>query len=141
MGGLRLYPSPPPIVERRRGVTGRWITTTPALFPNYLFLLAREGRWWSARWSVGVVALLMDGSTPARLADSVVDAIRARERDGLIELPKAAALAPGDPVRVTSGPLVGLAGLVAGLRGSDRVAILLNVLGRVELARAAIERA
>jgi transcription antitermination factor NusG len=58
-----------------------------------------------------------------------------------LKLPKAAALRPGDPVRVTSGPLVGLAGLVAGLRGSDRVAILLNVLGRVELARAAIERA
>jgi hypothetical protein len=42
----------------------------------------------------------MDGVRPARVADQIVDDLRARERDGLIELPKRNNLKPGDQVRV-----------------------------------------
>jgi len=42
-------------------------------------------------------------------------------------------------VRVTSGPLHDQIGLLALLKPHERVVVLLNLLGRVELARSAIE--
>jgi hypothetical protein len=37
---------------------------------------------------IGVIGLIMDGIRPARVADSVIEDIRSRERGGLVELPK-----------------------------------------------------
>jgi hypothetical protein len=65
---------------------GRSIVTPPPLFPNYLFVRVELG-WWDARWCVGVSALIMAGDAPARVGDAVIDGIRARERDGLVQLP------------------------------------------------------
>jgi hypothetical protein len=41
---------------------------------------------------------------------------------------------------MVAGPLSGLVGLVEGMRGRERVEILLQMLGRVELAAAAVEQ-
>jgi transcription antitermination factor NusG len=81
----------------------------------------------------------MDGLGPAKVSDDVIADLRSREREGVIELPKPPLrFKPGDPVRVIRGPFVERVGLVQGLRGADRVAILLGSLGRVDLARDAI---
>ena len=81
----------------------------------------------------------MDGIKPARVADQVIDDLRARERN---ELPKRSGLQPGDHVRVLHGPLAGQLGLYAGQRPHERVLVLLALLGgqqRVELATSDIE--
>jgi transcriptional antiterminator RfaH len=78
----------------------------------------------------------MNGERPARVPDSVIDEIQARERNGAIEPPKPRGLRAGDPVRVTRGPLADLHGLYEGQRPHERVLILLQLLGgaqRVEL--------
>ena len=95
-----------------------------------------------ARWSLGVIGLIMDGIKPARVADQVIDDLRKRERNGLIELPKHSELRPGDRVRVLHGPFAGQLGLYAGVRAHERVLVLLALLGgqqRVELTKDAIE--
>ena len=122
---------------RRRG---RKIVRTPPLFPGYTFVLVVSG-WWNARWSPGVVRLIMDGLQPAHVPDAVVAEIRSRERGGLIELPKLR-LEPGMRVKVLQGPLQDRIGLLAALRPHERVLVLLHLLGGerpVELARGAIE--
>ena len=48
---------------------------------------------------------------------------------------------PGDPVKVVGGLLMGASGLFAGMRGDERVAILLAVLGRVTLLAGDVEPA
>ena len=111
------------------------------LFPGYAFV-AIELQWHAARWSVGVLGLILAGDRPARVPDRVIDEIRAREVRGLVELPKAEKFKPGTPVRVLRGPLEGTLGLVAGMRPRERVLILLTLLGgqrQVELARQNIE--
>ena len=126
--------------EQRRS-HGRKITVTPPLFPGYLFVWVVRG-WWDARWSPGVVRLIMDGLLPARVPDAVISEIRSRERDGLIELPKLRGLTPGMRVKVLQGPLQDQIGLLAALRPHERVLVLLQLLGgqqRVELARSSIE--
>jgi transcriptional antiterminator RfaH len=76
-----------PRLRERRRRNGRLIETRPLLFPGYGFIRVIGG-WWQARWAPGVATLIMDGSGPARVADRIIDEIRSRERDGLVELPQ-----------------------------------------------------
>jgi len=110
-------------------------------FRGYCFLTV-EAQWYAARWSIGVIGLIMDGVRPARVADQVIDDLRKRERNGLIELPQRSGLKPGDQVRILQGSFAGQLGLYAGMRAHERVLVLLALLGgqqRVELARDGIE--
>ena len=66
---------------------GRRIEIRPPLFPGYAFLTV-EAQWYAARWSIGVIGLIMDGIKSARVADQIIDDLRKRERNGLIELPR-----------------------------------------------------
>ena len=66
----------------------------PLLFPGYCFVFI-ELQWHAARWSSGTLGLIMAGDAPARVSDAVIAELRGRERDGLIELPKAPELSPG----------------------------------------------
>jgi transcriptional antiterminator RfaH len=129
-----------PRLRERRIARGRKIEVKPPLFPGYLFVQIVNG-WWSARWSPGVAAVLMDGERPAHLPDSIIDEIRSRERNGLIELPKRP-LVKGQRVRVLRGAFFESAGLFDGTNGHDRVHILLTLLGaprRVTLPRDDVE--
>src|SRR5215467_15796464 len=118
LAGYEIYQ--PLLREQRRSRHGRKITVTPPLFPGYLFLWVVSG-WWNARWSPGVVRLIMDGLQPAHVPDDVISEIRGRERNGLVELPKLHGLKPGMRVRVTSGPLSAQIGMLAVLRPHERV--------------------
>jgi transcriptional antiterminator RfaH len=111
------------------------------MFPGYLFL-AVEAQWHAARWSPGVTGLIMNGETPARVPDSVVDELRSRERNGLIELAPPATLRRGARVRILAGPFVGHLAIFADMKPRERCAVLLELLGgvtRVDLAKADIE--
>ena len=131
-----------PVIRERRPKSGRRIERLRPLFPSYAFVALQNGRWWDARWCVGVAAVIMSGDGPAQLSDHIVDELRGRERGGAIELPKRPGLKPGDRVRVLVGPLQGQLGLYAGMRPRERVLVLLALLGgqqRVTLAKKDIE--
>jgi len=83
-GGLRDVFS---AAARASDLTRTQVEIRPPLFPGYCFL-AVEAQWYAARWSIGVIGLIMDGVRPARVADQIIDDLRKRERNGLIELPK-----------------------------------------------------
>src|SRR5215831_17334340 len=138
VAGYEIYN--PQVREQRRRY-GRKIMSVSQLFPAYAFVLIVSG-WWNARWSPGVVRLVMDGLVPARVPDAVISEIRSRERGGFVELPKPRGLRPGMRVRVVSGPLSEQIGMLAALRPHERVLVLLQLLGgqqRVELAQSSVE--
>lgn len=114
------------------------------LFPTYLMVEAAD-HWYSVRWTAGVVRLLMNGMKPAVLATSEVDRLRAKERHGLIQLPKPPPrLVLGAEVRIAAGSFSGLTGIYDGMAGADRVRVLLEIMGQavpVRLAKADIEPA
>jgi len=130
-----------PRLRERQTKGGRRIERLRPLFPSYAFIAFQGGRWWDARWSVGVAAVIMAGDGPAQLGDHIIDELRARERGGAVELPRREAFRVGDEVRIVAGPMQGLRGLYQGQRPHERVAILLALLGRVELPKADIEAA
>jgi transcriptional antiterminator RfaH len=132
-----------PRLRDRRIIRGRKVIKAPLLFPGYIFV-SIELQWSQAQYSPGIVRLVMDGTTPAAVPDAVVAALKAREVNGLIELPPPPPrFRRGDHVRVLRGPLANRVGLFAGMKPRDRVAVLLTLLGgsrRVELPDAAVER-
>jgi transcriptional antiterminator RfaH len=101
---------------------------TRPLFPGYAFVLIAL-QWHAARWSPGVVRIVLDGGVPAKVPDRVIAELRERERGGIVQLPQAPGMKPGDRVRVTRGPLQGHLGLYAGMKPRERVEVLLTLLG------------
>jgi len=100
----------------------------PPLFPGYCFV-AIELQWHAASKSPGVRRLVLDGAHPAKVPDAVINDLKKRERNGLIELPPPPGFRRGDRVRVRGGALTGHFGLYEGQRGADRIAVLLRWLG------------
>jgi transcription antitermination factor NusG len=116
---------------------------TRPLFPGYAFVLIVL-QWHAARWSPGVVRIVLDGMVPAKVPDAVIDEIRRREQGGVVQLPQPPAMKIGERVRVLGGPFAGQLGLYAGMRPRARVEVLLAILGaqqRVTLPRAGVELA
>src|SRR6516225_5802020 len=137
--GLAGYEVYLPRLRGHRISQGRKIEVRPPLFPGYAFLTV-EAQWHAARWSIGILGLIMDGIRPAKVADSVIEEIRSRERGGLVELPRRDGLKAGDQVRILTGAFEGHLGLYAGMR--PHVLVLLALLGgqqRVELPKDSIE--
>ena len=138
LAGFTVYT---PRLREQRVLRGRRVEVSPPLFPGYAFVLI-ELQWHAARWTAGVIRLVMDGAVPARVPDAVIDDIRAREVRGLIELPQPPRVRPGDAVRILRGPFEGKLAIYAGMKPRARVEVLLSLLGsaqRVMLAADAVE--
>lgn len=134
-----------PRVRERRIVRGRKTLASAALFPGYAFIGIVQ-QWHEARWCPGVLGLVLDGNRPARVPDEEIERLRAREIDGFIKLPPpppAIYWRRGEQLRIRVGPLIGFSGLCLGMRGRDRVRLLLEMLGtkrRVELPAGDVAR-
>jgi transcriptional antiterminator RfaH len=105
-----------------------------ALFPGYAFVLIQL-QWHAARWSPGVLRLVLDGVQPAKVPDKVITELKGREKNGLVVLPSPSGFRHGDPVRITRGVFAGQLAVFDGMRPHERVAVLLQLLGKVELAK------
>ena len=77
--------------------------------------------------------MVLDGDRPARVPDT--GCLPIRECDSLVELPPPPSFQRGDPVRIVRGVFTGQLALFEGQRPHERVAVLLQLLGRVELAK------
>lgn len=100
-------------------------------FPCYLFarvdfdVMPRS----AIDWMPGVQRIVRSGDRPTVVADEIVEAIRLRLKGikGMGYRP----FQQGDPVRITSGPLLDLEAVFdRALAAKDRVRLLLDILGR-----------
>ena len=86
----------------------------------------------------------MDGDAPPKVPNAVIDEIRSRERNGVVELPQPPSEFRLDQqVRIVRGALAGKLAIYSGMKSSERVEILLTMLGaqqRVILPRIDIAR-
>lgn len=116
---------------QRRG--GRLVRSIRPVFPRYLFVqLGDAKRGWSLINSTfGVSALVSIAGIPVEVPRSIVEEIQDREdADGLVKLGRGRTFATGDRVRVVSGAFAESIGLFDTVVDSERVAILLDTLGR-----------
>jgi transcriptional antiterminator RfaH len=103
------------------------------LFPRYLFVGIDLGaqRWRSIFSTFGVSRLVCNGELPAPIADQVVNGLKSREdASGYVRLAFRPNFRAGDKIRILEGAFADCLGLYEGMKDSDRVAILLDLLGR-----------
>jgi len=122
----------PRYLKRRRHARRVDLVAAP-LFPRYLFVSVdlESQRWRSIFSTVGVSRLVCNGENPAPVPDRVVEALVARhDANGCVRLDARPAFRQGDKIRVLDGAFVDCLGLYEGLKDTERVAILLDLLGR-----------
>jgi len=100
------------------------------LFPCYLFaLIDFTFAYHKIQRTPGVVNLVSAGSEPLEVDECVIDLIKKRATDGIVELPLET-LRRGESVEILHGPLRGLSGVFERyLSGLQRVRLLVTLIG------------
>jgi len=99
------------------------------LFPRYFFCLVGDA-WRQLLTTIGISGVIMSGDKPALLPNAVVDELKARcDAEGVFLPPPPFRFRKGMKVRIKCGALAGLSGVVQGMRGKERVSVLINVIG------------
>lgn len=122
-----------PRYRRRRSHARRIDTVERPLFPRYLFVALdlMRARWRPILSTFGVCDLVRQGDTPQRLPDGVIEEIRAGEAAHSFDaLDPLAGAGPGSSVRILVGPFADLIGKLQAAAESERVTLLLDLLGR-----------
>jgi len=121
----------PRYLKRRRHAR-RIETVSAPLFPCYLFVAVDmlKQRWLAIRSTIGVSSLVGNGDTPAHVPAAIIDDLRRREVGGLVMLERRARFARGDRIRIVDGAFTGCLGLFDDMPDRERVAVLLELLGR-----------
>jgi Transcription antiterminator len=105
-----------------------------ALFPRYLFVQVRveEQPLGPVQSTLGVASVVRFGGDPAVVPDHIVQELRRREDPVTCvhRLSWRRPLERGSSVRIVAGAFAGLDGIFDHDAGSERVVILLNLLGR-----------
>ncbi|MCW9034142.1 MAG: transcriptional activator RfaH [Rhodospirillales bacterium] len=107
-------------------------TVLAPLFPRYLFVCVdiEVERWLAINNTIGVSHVLCEGSRPMPVPEGVVQAIRGREgEDGCLKL-ELAHFKKDQLLRVLDGPFEDMVGLFAEQQDTNRVVLLLDLLGR-----------
>jgi transcriptional antiterminator RfaH len=122
----------PRYLKRRRHA--RRSESVPApLFPRYLFVSfdRQVQRWRPIQSTIGVSRLVCNGETPASVPEEIIDELRGREDEGgFVRLERRSRFARGDQIRVVDGIFHTRLGLFEDMVDRERVAILLDLLGR-----------
>jgi transcriptional antiterminator RfaH len=103
------------------------------LFPRYLFVAIdlNVQRWRSIYSTIGVSRLVCNGDDPTPVPDGVVESLKQREDgSGFIKLDCRPRFRAGDKIRVLEGAFSSCLGLFEGMAERERIAILLDLLGR-----------
>ena len=121
----------PKYLKRRRHA-GREEHVLRPLFPRYLFVrvdLTAE-QWRPILSTRGVASLVGDAEGPHPLDDEVIVALQSRAgKKGIFDL-QPPSFQAGEKVRITAGPLRDLEGVFQMESDSDRVMVLLKLMGR-----------
>lgn len=122
----------PRYLKRRRHA--RRIEIVPApLFPSYLFVTIDmlTQRWYSIRSTIGVSRLVCRGEEPAVLPTAAIHQLQSRHNDaGFVQLDLRPKFTPGDKIRIVAGAFAECFGLYEGMADRERVAVLMDLLGR-----------
>lgn len=122
----------PRYLKRRRHARKVDFVAKP-VFPRYMFVaidMAAQ-RWRAIQSTQGVSRLVCNGDEPAVVPSCVLGELKAREDGrGFVRMEAKCGFAQGDKVRVLAGVFMDSAGLFDGMGDHDRVAILLEMLGR-----------
>lgn len=120
-----------PMVRQPRRRGGRRIIRIEPLFPRYLFIRldTETDNWAPIRSTLGVSSLVRFGMEPAMVPDDLIQYIRSRDDEGGVQDLPVDEPHQGDRVRITEGPMMGYEGIFVAKTSSERVLVLLDIVG------------
>ncbi len=134
-----------PLLKAKAPRWGRMADSIGPLFPCYVFAhFDLQARYFDIKYLPGVRGLVSAGSEALAVPQLIVDEIRRRSVDGIVEI-KLKPLSPGERVTVVEGPFKGLEAVFERyLSGAERAAILLSTIDtagvRMVLPAASVSR-
>lgn len=120
-----------PMAQETRRQRGRFVERVTPLFPGYIFISfdPAERGWRAVNSTQGISRIVSIGADPAAVPNALVDALKARcDSSGLLQ--PLAEIAPGDEVRVTSGPFADFVAQVEAISPDQRVFLLIDLMGQ-----------
>jgi transcriptional antiterminator RfaH len=119
-----------PLLRSRTRCFGKMMTIVKPLFPCYLFAQFNlKERYFEVKYTSGVHSLVSLGGEPVVVPQAIVEEIKCRGVEGVVELPRRK-LSPGEKIRIVDGPFRDIEAIFDRyLSGSERVAILLDAIG------------
>ena len=137
--GFRVF-LPTYVAVRRWSDRNKQVTLP--LFPGYVFFVDRVEHRLQVLSTPGVHSILTIGKAPAQIPEDQIDAI-CRAVNSPFRTSPHPFLQAGDVVRIKSGPLVGIQGIVSREKNIFRVVVSVEMLGRsaaVEIDATTVER-
>lgn len=131
-----------PTYEATRRWTDRTKQISLALFPGYLFIADESDHRLQILSTPGVHAIVKAGNLPAVIPNDEIKAIR-RMVESPLQVEPHPFLQEGEFVRIRSGPLAGLEGILTRKKDALRLVLSVKLLGRaasVEVDSSSIER-
>jgi transcriptional antiterminator RfaH len=120
-----------PVIRKQTRHARRSREILAPLFPGYLFVRWQtfDMRWRPILSTVGVRAIVRKGDEPNPLDEAIVEALKAREKNGIITR-SASPREVGQTVRLARGPFDGIAAEIIVLCDRDRLVVLMTLLNR-----------
>ena len=122
-----------PMYQKRRRHARRVEVVAAPIFPRYFFVAIdmMVQRWRSIYSTIGVSRLVCAGDAPLPVEERILATLKEREDEsGFVKLDLKPRFRIGDKLRVLEGVFTDCLGLYDGMLDRDRVAILLDLLGR-----------
>jgi len=116
-------------------------TVLRPVFPGYIFVamdLAQQ-RWRAINGTMGVISLVQFGDMPRPVSDDIINAIRGREKGGVVTLTPDR-LEKGDRVCVREGAFAERIALLEEVSDDRRVVLLLDLMGQEVRVIASMEK-
>lgn len=121
-----------PSVATTKRRKGQLASIIEPFFPRYIFLnfdLASDN-WAPLRSTRGVSSIVKFGGVPQRVPSSLVAALRENENSDKLQEVTPNTWRLGDSIEIEQGPFAGYKCLFQSERGTDRVTVLLNIIGK-----------
>jgi transcriptional antiterminator RfaH len=121
----------PQYLKRRSHARKLEIVPAP-LFPQYVFVAIdlQAQRWRAVNSTVGVSRLICHGGFPVEVSCDVVSSLQCRHDEGGFVRRQREAFRTGQKIRVRDGAFSDFPGFFESMNDGDRVAVLLELLGR-----------
>jgi len=121
-----------PMARIRRRRLGKGANRIEPLFPRYLFIKldTKTDNWSPIRSTLGVSTLVKFGMHPSAVPETLIELLCDRcDEEGIQDITPGE-FKSGESVRVMEGPMMGLEGVFLAKTSSDRVLVLLDIVGK-----------
>jgi transcriptional antiterminator RfaH len=121
-----------PRIYQTRRRNGRHVKTIEAFFPRYLFIRldTETDNWAPIRSTIGVSKLVRFDGIPAVVPDDLIKTLQSNDDEKGIQNVLQKDLKRGDKVTIIDGPLAGYQGVYQQMNSAERVAVLVDLIGK-----------